>query len=135
MSATPTRYRRKVRFSDTDCLGHVFNANYFVYFDDAITDHLAAVGQPCDRIAEQGFDLVLVRAECDFRSPGLFGEVLVTEVETERVGNTSVTFRVRVVREGDGSVVAEGREVYVVVGKGGGRPEPVPAFLREALGA
>ena len=39
-------YSRRVRFSDTDCQGHVFNANYFVYFDDAVTDFLEQAGIP-----------------------------------------------------------------------------------------
>ncbi len=132
MSDVPA-YRRKVRFSDTDCQGHVFNANYFVYFDDAITDFLEASGTPCPSIEARGHTLVLARAECDFRSAAVLGEVLRTRVTTERIGNTSVTFGLRIEEEGSGRLVAEGREVYVVLDRQTNRPCPVPAYLREAL--
>ncbi|GAB4261874.1 MAG: thioesterase family protein [Deferrisomatales bacterium] len=126
-------YRRKVRFSDTDRQGHVFHANYFVYFDDALTDFLEAVGWPYEEIVHRGYDLVLARAECDFLSPGAFGEVLATRVGVERVGTTSVVFSFEVTEEAGGRAVAGGREVYVVLDRDTKRPTPVPDFLREAF--
>ncbi|MEW6486832.1 MAG: thioesterase family protein [Thermodesulfobacteriota bacterium] len=130
----PVKYVRKVRFSDTDIQGHVFNANYFVYFDDAVTDYLEALGLPYQEITRRGHDLVLARAECDFRSSGAFGETLLTGVRVARLGNTSVTFALRIEEEKTGRVVAEGVEVYVVLGHESRRPTPVPDYLREAVG-
>ncbi len=133
MSA-PVTYSRTVRFSDTDCQGHVFNANYFVYVDDAVTDYLAAVGLPYAEITRRGYDLVLARAECDFRSAAVLGEVLETEIRVERVGNTSMVFGFRTVVRDGGRVAAEGREIYVVLDQEG-RPTRVPEFLRQAVDA
>ena len=128
------RHRQKVRFRDTDCQGHVFNANYFAYFDDAITDFLEASGVPYPALAERGHDLVLVRAECDFRSSAVLGEELEIHVAVEAFGRTSMTFALRCVEAGSGRTVAEGREVYVVLDRATGRPTPVPGYLRTALG-
>ncbi|MFU8858637.1 MAG: acyl-CoA thioesterase, partial [Deferrisomatales bacterium] len=108
MAEYPVVYQRKVRFSDTDTQGHVFNANYFVYFDDAITDYLEALGLPYAELTRRGHDLVLARAECDFRSSGGFGETLVCGVRVTRVGNTSLTFGLRATEEATGRLVAEG---------------------------
>lgn len=130
----PVVYVRKVRFSDTDIQGHVFNANYFVYFDDAVTDYLEALGLPYQEITGRGHDLVLVRAECDFRSSGAFGETLLSGVRVSRLGNTSITFGLRVEEEKTGRVVAEGLEVYVVLDHESRRPTPVPDYLRDAIG-
>ena len=128
----PVSYARKIRFSDTDCQAHVFNANYFVYFDDAITDYLDALGLPYAEIVERGHDLVLARAECDFRSPGSLGETLETRVGVERVGNTSLVFSLEVLEQGTGRLVAQGKEVYVVLDHASRQPAPVPGYLREA---
>lgn len=125
-------YVRKVRFSDTDTQGHVFNANYFVYFDDAITDYLDALGLPYAEMTRRGHDLVLARAECDFRSSGALGETLVVGVRVTRLGNTSLTFGLRVEEE-TGRLVAEGVEIYVVLDRKSRAPTPVPAYLREAV--
>jgi acyl-CoA thioester hydrolase len=129
----PVVYVRKVRFSDTDTQGHVFNPNYFVYFDDAITDYLEALGLPYAEITRRGHDLVVARAECDFRSSGAFGETLVVGVRVSRVGNTSLTFGLRATEEKTGRVVAEGVEVYVVLDRESHVPTPVPTYLREAV--
>lgn len=134
MESKPT-YQRKVRFSDSDCQGHVFNANYFVYVDDAVTDHLEDLGLPYAEIVRRGHDMVLARAECDFRSPGCFGETLSVAVRTERLGNTSVTFGFVIREAGSGRTVCEGREVYVILDRQTGRPAPVPDHLRDAIAA
>ncbi|GAB6061845.1 acyl-CoA thioesterase [Deferrisoma palaeochoriense] len=131
----PFVHRQKVRFRDTDCQGHVFNANYFAYFDDAVTDFLEARGVPYPLVTERGHDLVLVRAECDFRSSAVLGEELAVEVGVERFGRTSFTFVLRATETGSGRTVAEGREVYVVLDRTTGRPCPVPEYLKGALGA
>jgi YbgC/YbaW family acyl-CoA thioester hydrolase len=129
----PVRYTRKVRFSDTDCQAHVFNATYFVYFDDAITDYLDALGLPYAEIVRRGHDLVLARAECDFRSPGGLGETLDTAVGVERVGNTSIVFALEVKEAVTGRVVAQGREVYVVLDAASKASVSVPGYLRDAI--
>ncbi len=127
----PVIYKRKVRYSDSDVQGHVFNVNYFAYFDDAITDFMEVVeGRPC---GDPLYHIVLARAECDFRSSGKMGETLLTRVTVARVGKTSITFNLIITEEQSGRVVANGVEIYVVVDPATMRPIAVPGALREAL--
>ncbi|WP_025323904.1 acyl-CoA thioesterase [Deferrisoma camini] len=133
--APPFRHRQKIRFRDTDCQGHVFNANYFAYFDDAVTDFLEVRGVPYPLVTERGHDMVLVRAECDFRSSAVLGEELEIRVRVERFGRTSMTFVLEATEVGSGRTVAEGREVYVVLDRTTGRSCPVPEYLKDALAA
>jgi acyl-CoA thioester hydrolase len=128
----PVTYKRKVRYSDTDAQGHVFNVSYFTYFDDAITDfmEIAMEGQ---NHGEAGYEIVLARAECDFISSGQLGEVLVTNVTVEKIGNKSITFALEVIDEISGRTVAKGREIYVCVTLDLSTPIAVPVDLREAI--
>ncbi|MBI5446592.1 MAG: acyl-CoA thioesterase [Deltaproteobacteria bacterium] len=126
-------YSRKVRFSDIDCQGHVFNANYFVYVDDALTDYTDAVGLRYEELRRRGHDMVLARAECDYRSSGLLGETLVTAVSVEKLGNTSITFSFHMTEEETGRTIAQGREIYVIIDLSNGRPTAVPDYVRAAL--
>jgi len=127
----PIRYDRKVRYSDTDAQGHVFNVNYFRYFDDAITDYMeAAMGGDH---AAAGYEIVLAHAECDFAASARLGEKLTTEVRVERLGRTSLTF-VLTVTEGEAArPICRGKEVYVVVDPKTFAPMEVPPSLREAV--
>lgn len=123
-------YTRKVRYSDSDAQGHVFNVNYFTYFDDAITDWMdAAVGKSH---IEDGYEIFLAHAECDFKSPAHLGDTLVTTARVEKIGNTSLVFALETREEADGRLVVSGKEIYVTVDRTTHKPIPVPEKLRAA---
>ena len=129
--ATEVVYSRKIRYSDTDAQAHVFNVNYFVYFDDAITDYMdLAVGSSHK---EEGYDIFLAHAECDFKSSALLHETLATRVRVEKIGNTSIVFLLTTTEEASGRLVVTGKEIYVTVDSATGKPVPVPNTLREAI--
>ena len=127
----PVLYLRKVRYSDTDAQGHVFNVHYFTYFDDAITDYMErALGAPGP---SDECDIVLARAECDFRSSAKLGETLETRVRVAKLGRTSLTFALVVTEQSSGRLVVEGKEIYVAVDPKTMQPIPVPDSLRAAI--
>ena len=126
-------YERKVRFSDTDAQGVVFNGMYATYFDDTITDYFDAIGVPWETLNDSGYDMVLARVEIDFRSSGRLGDVLITGARVKRIGNTSLVFELRTWDEASGRTVAEAVQVQVIVDHTEFKPVPVPVFLSEAV--
>ena len=129
----PVIYRRKIRFSDSDAQGIVFNANYLRYVDDAITDYFDALPVGWTDMQARGYELVLGRAELSFRSSARIGETLATSVKVVQIGTTSVTFGATIVEEGSGRLVVEGREVQVMVDSATFEKKPVPAWFVEAV--
>lgn len=124
----PVTYARKIRYSDTDAQGIVFNANYARYFDDTLTDLFDLVGYPWGEV-----EIVLRRMEIDFRSTARLGDVLITGARIERIGNTSLTVHLATWDEPSGRTVAEARQVQVVVSGDDFRPVPVPEALTQAI--
>jgi acyl-CoA thioester hydrolase len=114
-----------------DQQGVVFNMWYFAWFDDAMTQFLSEVGYPYAAMNADGFDAQLVHTEADWREAVRYGEQVVIDVATERVGSTSFTlsFGVRV----GAQARSTGRTVYVVVSTDGSGKRPVPPKLRAAL--
>jgi acyl-CoA thioester hydrolase len=94
-----------VRWRDTDALGHVNNAVYLTYLEEARDAfYLLAVGDPI---------YVVVRIEIDFRAEIRHGDRTVrVEITVERLGTTSLTTR-ETLRTADGDVAAEARVVTV----------------------
>ena len=133
MDEWPVTYRRKVRFSDTDAQSIVFNGNYFTYWDDTITDYFEALGIEWSDFTKRGFDMVLARAEVDFRSAARLGDTVATGARVSRFGTTSITFELTSWIEATGEVVVEGRETQVVIDHESMRPVPIPAFFIEAV--
>lgn len=129
----PVTYERKVRFSDTDAQGIVFNGNYLTYFDDTITDYLEATGIGWDGMTKRGVDMVLGRAEIDFRAAGQIGDVLVTGAKVAEIGRTSVIFEMRTWDKATDQTVAEGRVIQVMVDHRTHRPTPVPDWFIAAV--
>ena len=114
-----------------DQQGVVFNMWYFGWFDDAMTQFLGEAGYPYAAMNADGFDVQLVRTEADWHGAVRYGEQVMIDVTTERVGSTSFTlaFGVRV----GAQARSTGRTVYVVVSTDGSGKRPVPPKLRAAL--
>jgi YbgC/YbaW family acyl-CoA thioester hydrolase len=124
---------QKIRYSDCDPQGIVFNANFARYWDDALTDWFEEAGYGGAGLGETGVDVVAARLEIDFRSTAALGDVLETSIVVERVGNTSMTVGFTTRRLSDQTVVAEGREVLVFVDERDFKPTLVPEAIRAEL--
>jgi acyl-CoA thioester hydrolase len=61
----------RVRFSDLDPLGHVNNAVYVTYLEQAAIDHAAALDLGQDRLAELGGVFIARRHLIDFLKPAV----------------------------------------------------------------
>ncbi len=122
----------EVRFRDCDSLGHVNNAVYFSYLEQARLVY--AQQQQFDRAAgDVGF--ILARAECDFRSQAVFGDLLEVRLGVRSVGRSSFTYEFEIVDAKEGRLVATARSVQVTYDYAAGRSVPLPAPLRSKLEA
>jgi acyl-CoA thioester hydrolase len=119
-----------VRFGDTDAMGHVNNATFLTYLEDARVGFFAevvgsGVGLP---------GMILARTEIDYVRPILFGVGPVrTSAWVEHVGTKS--FRMGYTMEQDGAVVARAVSVQVAYDYATGTSRPLGDEERAALAA
>jgi acyl-CoA thioester hydrolase len=111
----PFVHRERVRFRDLDGFGHVNNAVYLTYLEEARNALLAHLGL-ARRVAE--ITMILARAEIDFRAQAGIGDELEIGVRPARLGTKSFDLEY-VVRAGE-RVVAEERSVLVGYDYGAG---------------
>ena len=89
----------RVRWSETDPQGIVFNVNYLMYADVAFTEYLRALGYAYPMPMEgTGTDIFAVRSEVDFRGSARFDELVSVAVRTARIGRSSFTIEFRICR-------------------------------------
>jgi 4-hydroxybenzoyl-CoA thioesterase/acyl-CoA thioester hydrolase len=124
---------RRVEFSDTDAAGIMHFAAFFRMMEQAEHELLRSVGLS---VHAPGGSIGWPRAhaKCDFRSAARFEDVLQIEVQIVRLGNRSVTYGHRFLR--DGQLVAEGQITAVCCHVSAGQaPEsqPIPAAMAEKL--
>lgn len=116
----------RVRWSETDPQGVVFNANYLLYADVGFTEYLRALGYPYPMpTKDAGTELFAVRSEVDFRGSARFDEVIGVAVRTARIGRSSFTMEFEVRREE--ALLTAIRSTYVNAAPDGGGAQPLPA--------
>jgi acyl-CoA thioester hydrolase len=129
---TPFRHTIRVRYSECDLQGVVFNANYLTYLDEAMTElwrREVPGGYPA--MVELGVDMVVAEASLRFVSPARFDDEVDVEVHVTRLGTTGLTTALRILRGAELLTEAELRHVFVTAGEGG--RTPIPEVVREGL--
>ena len=119
----------RLRFNDTDRLGHVNNAVFAVMLEQGRSELAVAAGLPMGETAQA---LVIVRLELDFvREMAWPGEVRI-ETEAARLGAKSFTLRQRLVSADE--LCARAVTVLVVMDRATRRAVPLEPAWRESLG-
>lgn len=89
----------RVRWSEVDQQGIVFNPHYLAYADLAIGEYMRAIGFPYpEALHAHGSDTFAVQAELTFRASARFDEELELAVRVRRIGRTSLAYAIGVFR-------------------------------------
>ena len=99
-----------VRFSDTDAMGHVNNAAYLSYLEEA---RFAYMRRLFDVKDWREIRIILARVEIDYRSPAFCGETLAVGIRTSKVGGASFDAAYRITDKASERLVAEAKTVQV----------------------
>lgn len=125
--AIPTRWH------DNDAYGHVNNVVYYAWFDTAVNAWLVEGGF-LDVSDSEAIGLV-VETTCTYFESVAFPEIVEAGIVVERLGSSSVTYRIGIFRQGSELAAAQGRFTHVYVTRASQKPVPIPAPLRAALAA
>ena len=117
----------RVRYAETDRMGLLHHANYFVYFEMARTEVLRQRGISYREIEDAGHFLVIVDIACKFKRPANYDDLLTVRTTVERVTHVKIVHRYEVFR--DGLLLAEGHSTLACVDRDG-KPQALPEMLR-----
>jgi len=120
----------RVRYAETDAMGYLHHAQYFVYFEQGRTELLRQNGIRYRDMEERGFFYVVAHLECRFRAPARYDDLLTLTTTTERLTPVRVEHAYRLTR--DGQLLAEARSTLVCVGRDG-RPRALPDDIYASL--
>ncbi len=120
----------RVRYAETDAMGYLHHAQYFVYFEQGRTELLRQSGVRYRDMEARGIFYVVARLECRYRAPARYDDLLTLTTTTERTTPVRVDHSYRLMR-GD-VLLAEARSTLVSVGREG-RPMVLPEDLQERL--
>jgi acyl-CoA thioester hydrolase len=126
---TTFEHELEVRFRDCDGLGHVNNAVYLTYLEQA----RFAFWQRLTGVGGIPRSFIVARVECDYRVQATAGEHLLVRLRVSAVGRSSFTFEYEIVNGRTREVVATARTVQVMYDYTAGASVPIPDDIRARL--
>jgi acyl-CoA thioester hydrolase len=126
------RTRLEVRFRDVDAFGHVNNAVFFSYVEQARIRYLT---EALEIDVIQRLPLILARVEMDYRAPVFYGEPLEVTSRIDWIGGTSFAMSHQILAGDDAHVAADADTVLVAYDYTTSRPMPVPDDWRRRFEA
>ncbi|HXR28927.1 MAG TPA: thioesterase family protein [Solirubrobacteraceae bacterium] len=129
--AAPFRYELRVRYGECDPQGIVFNANYLLYFDVVFTELWREAVGPWGEMVARGIDAVVAESHLSFRAPARFDDELQLQARVTRLGATSITTEIDVLR--DEELLICGWLRHVCVATDSWRKTDIPDWVREGL--
>ena len=122
----------EVRFRDCDPLGHVNNAAYLTYLEQARLFYWRSLWGFGLDAADATPGVIMARAEIDYRLPAHYGQTLMVRIDLAAIGKTSFTYDYEILDEQQ-RVVASARTVQVMYDYRTGRPVPIPDEIRKKM--
>jgi acyl-CoA thioester hydrolase len=130
MSSGDFVHEEQVRFRDLDPMGHVNNAVFLTYLEQARVAFFSEMGAATGL---EDMNMVVARVEIDFKAPVRLGQEVEVSVRASRFGTKSfdLDYELRV----EGELVAVAKSIQVAYDYKRREPVPVPAEWREKLSA
>ncbi len=132
MSTPPVISRVRVRYAETDQMGVVYYANYFVWFEVGRTDLLRESGWNYREMETEGFGLPVIEAHCTYRQSAKYDDEIEVRTTGELLSPVRVKFSYEIVRAADAATLAIGTTVHATLDRQG-RPCRLPARVRSVL--
>ncbi len=129
--AYPVWRELATRWADNDAYGHINNVVHYAWFDTAVNGWLIdnglldiAQGDPIGLVVETG---------CRYAGPLTYPEPVEIGLGVERLGGSSVTYRLGIFAKASEEAAAEGHFTHVYVGRESRRPVALPEAMRAKL--
>ncbi len=123
----------RVRYAETDQMGVVYHANYFVWFEVGRVELMRALGVEYKRMErEDDCHIVVADVHCRYHHPARYDEVLRVRTRIAESRNRVVKFSYELFRDSDGTLLANGHTTHIICGSNG-RPKLLPQKYREIM--
>lgn len=122
----------RVRYAETDKMGVVYYANYFVWFEVGRTDLLRVLGWSYREMELAGVSLPVIDAQCEYVRPARYDDELEIRTTGRLLSPVRLEFVYEVRLAAQATVAATGRTTHASVDPTG-RPCRLPQRIREAF--
>jgi acyl-CoA thioester hydrolase len=106
----------RVRYAETDKMGVVYHANFFVWMEVGRVELMRSLGFEYKQMElEDDCHLPVVDARCRYKSPAYYDEQIVVRTELRNFRGSLIHFGYSILRQSDRTILAEGETTHLVV--------------------
>lgn len=121
----------RVRYAETDQMGVVYYANFFVWFEVARVELMRQMGFNYKQMEiEDDSFVVVAKAACTYKRPAKFDDVLRLRTSVTESHSRTITFAYEVLNDSTGQLIATGETFHVICDRNG-RPKSLPDKYRK----
>jgi len=120
-----------IRFADLDAYGHVNNATYLTYLENA---RVKLFDECYENFLASKLMFLVVRVECDYKKPIEMYDKLYLTITTEKLMRSSFIFNYSF-HDGDGLVYANARTVMACYDPQLKKPVAIPPAMKDFFAA
>jgi len=125
-----TRFR--VRYAETDQMGVVYYANYYVWMEVGRNEYCRECGFRYRELEDQhNVFLVVAESQCRYKSPARYDDSVTVKTWITAMNRRTTRFAYEIVRD-DGTQLATGETLHVLIGKSG-NPASFPQYYLDLL--
>jgi acyl-CoA thioester hydrolase len=127
-----TEERIRVRYGETDAMGHAYYAHYFFWFEQARGAWCRARGFSYASLEERGYFLPVVEAHARYLGEMRYDDVAIVQVRLSEIRRSAIRFDYEVINETNGIKATDGHTWHVLMGAER-RAVAIPPEVRELL--
>ncbi|KEQ31341.1 acyl-CoA thioesterase [Pedobacter antarcticus] len=122
----------RVRYSETDQMGYVYNGNYAQYYEVGRVEMMRSLGMSYGKMEESGIMLPLLELKCKFIKPGLYDQELTIRTSVKTLPGIRMTFDYEIYNE-EQELINIGSTILVFFDMEKKRPCPPPDYFIERI--
>jgi acyl-CoA thioester hydrolase len=123
--------RLRVRNYEMDAFGHVNNAVYLHYLEQAAWEHSEYLGVTWRDYEQLGGIFILRKMEVEYLRPSVAGDILEVSTWAHELRGARAVRRYEIVNADSGTLLVQATGVWAWIERATGRPRPLPAMIHE----
>lgn len=114
---TKGEIKLRVRYQETDQMGVVYYANYFVWFEVGRTEFFRKLSMPYSEFEKNSLFLPVIKAYCEYKSPARYDDEITVVTRMEELQEVRIAFQYNIFR--DRELLATGTTEHAFVNQQG----------------
>ncbi len=105
----------RVRYAETDQMGVVYHANYYIWFEVGRSDYLRMFGMTYKDMEAQGIIMPVIENHCRYKQSAMYDDMLTVKTSIKELSPAKISFLYTLIRDADGVILAEGETVHAFI--------------------